>query len=270
MSEASDRHHQNHNMKRGVPCPPDPPLPVAGAYARISSMPLAGPALRSVRRRRTSVIALAASLACAPLACSNLAGLDHYTPCSHCSAAEAAGGAAADVSATPDDDVSPDDTGAGDDGNDVRLVDRAMGAPDATIDADAAGRDAALEATGSDGPTATDATGDMNELDAVDAADAPTDTTPDGTGSTLGMGLVAYYAFDETGGTTAADSSGNGHDATLTGGATFSAGLRNNAVTLSGNRQYVALPANILGGLTSFSVTAWLTLGSALPWARMF
>ena len=231
-------------------------------------MPVAGPALRTVGRRCASAIVLAASLAGAPIACGNLVGLDHYTPCTRCTAAEAAGqphdDAAADTDATPDDDVAVDDAT---DGGDARLVDRAMGTPDAMFDADAAGRDAAFETSGSDGPTATDATGDVNE---IDASDAPTDTTPDGTGSTLDMGLVAYYAFDETSGTTAADSSGNGHDATLSGGATFSAGLRNNAVTLSGNRQYVALPANILGGLTSFSVTAWVNLGSTPTWARIF
>jgi hypothetical protein len=76
--------------------------------------------------------------------------------------------------------------------------------------------------------------------------------------------------FDETGGTNAADSSGNGYTAKLVGGASFSSGLQNNALTLSGNSQYVSLPAGVLNGLTSFSVSAWINENTSPVWARVF
>ena len=45
--------------------------------------------------------------------------------------------------------------------------------------------------------------------------------------------LVAHWSFDETSGTTAADSSGNGHDGLVTGGTWTSAGRFGGALTLS-------------------------------------
>ena len=89
-------------------------------------------------------------------------------------------------------------------------------------------------------------------------------------GGTLSAGLVAYYPFDETSGTSAADDSGNGHTATLSGGATFASGLQNNAVTLSGSNQYVSLPNGIVSGLSSFSISTWVKLSAAPQWARVF
>jgi len=103
---------------------------------------------------------------------------------------------------------------------------------------------------------------------ASDAADA---AAPDGgEAGTLDVGLIAYYRFDETGGTTAADSSGNGHTASVAGGATFSGGVQGNAVTLSGASQYVSLPSGILSTTTSFSVSAWVKLTSTSTWCRIF
>jgi len=112
--------------------------------------------------------------------------------------------------------------------------------------------------------------------DGADAAGGDTAidvVVPDGgavDGGNLGAGLLAFYKFDETTGTTCADSSGNNRTATLTGGATFTSGLQNNALTLSGNGQYVTLPANIVAGLTSFSVSAWVNLVATPTWARLF
>jgi hypothetical protein len=102
--------------------------------------------------------------------------------------------------------------------------------------------------------------------EAGDASSAP-DASDAGT---LDLGLLVYYRFDETGGTTAADSSGNGHTASLAGGATFSSGVRGNSVTLNGASQYVSLPSGILGGATSFSVAAWVKLSSSPTWCRIF
>src|SRR5258708_4727882 len=69
--------------------------------------------------------------------------------------------------------------------------------------------------------TARDSAGD-GALDAANDGDAgPAPDSGKDAGVDLTMGLVAFYAFDETSGTSASDSSGNGHTATLNGGASF-------------------------------------------------
>jgi hypothetical protein len=50
---------------------------------------------------------------------------------------------------------------------------------------------------------------------------------------------MVRYAFNETSGTAANDSSGNGHHATLQNGATFVTGARGNAVRIAGGTQRV-------------------------------
>ena len=64
--------------------------------------------------------------------------------------------------------------------------------------------------------------------------------------------LVLSYALDEADGTVAVDSSGNGRDGTVVGGATHagSAGL-----VLDGVNDHVALPNNVLAGLDSITVS---------------
>ncbi|MCS5724112.1 family 43 glycosylhydrolase, partial [Herbiconiux sp. CPCC 203407] len=64
--------------------------------------------------------------------------------------------------------------------------------------------------------------------------------------------LVARYALDETEGTAAADSSGNGRTATYAGGPALGGDA---GVTLDGTDDHVALPANILAGLDSVTVS---------------
>jgi hypothetical protein len=125
--------------------------------------------------------------------------------------------------------------------------------------ADGAGLDGVTnrtDASAPDAPSSSDA--DAGSIDVASDADS------------LSVGLVALYLFDETGGTSAADSSGNGYTASLVGGATFSSGLQNNALTLSGNGQYVSLPAGVLNGLTSFSVSTWINQSASPVWARVF
>jgi hypothetical protein len=61
---------------------------------------------------------------------------------------------------------------------------------------------------------------------------------------------LLWYEFDETSGSVVADSSGNGHDGTLTGG-TWDQGLR-----LDGVDDYVDLPDDLLAGLDAITVTA--------------
>ncbi|WP_460339390.1 glycoside hydrolase family 127 protein [Actinoallomurus acanthiterrae] len=82
--------------------------------------------------------------------------------------------------------------------------------------------------------------------------------------------LIAWYKFDETAGTSAQDSSGNGKTATLAGGTTWTAGHSGNAVALDGSSGYVTLPAGILAGAAACTVAAWVRLDTNSAWARVF
>jgi len=81
---------------------------------------------------------------------------------------------------------------------------------------------------------------------------------------------VVWYKFDETSGTTAADSSGNGKNATLTNGPTWVAGKINNAVNLDGSNDYVSAPSGLVSTLNDFSITAWVKQDAQKTWARIF
>ena len=85
-------------------------------------------------------------------------------------------------------------------------------------------------------------------------------------------GPVDRYAFDETSGTTAADSGTGGRPATLMGGATFAAGRTGNAVNLSGSGsgQFVALPSGAVSALNDFTIAAWVNQTSTSAWRRVF
>jgi hypothetical protein len=76
--------------------------------------------------------------------------------------------------------------------------------------------------------------------------------------------------FDETSGTSAADASGNSHAGTLSGAATWVAGRQGNAVSLDGASGYVSLPANIMTDVGDFSIAAWVYIGTAKTWGRVF
>ncbi|MCW3136373.1 MAG: carboxypeptidase regulatory-like domain-containing protein [Canidatus Methanoxibalbensis ujae] len=58
--------------------------------------------------------------------------------------------------------------------------------------------------------------------------------------------LVAYYKLDEGSGTTAYDSSENGNDGTIYGGATWVDGKIGKALSFDGSNDYVDLPDNII------------------------
>ncbi len=76
-------------------------------------------------------------------------------------------------------------------------------------------------------------------------------------------GPVAAYAFNETSGTTASDSSGNGNNGTLTNGPVFVAGKNGNAVSLDGVNDYVNLGNPVsLQINTSLTVSAWINASS--------
>ena len=77
------------------------------------------------------------------------------------------------------------------------------------------------------------------------------------TGDTMTM---AQLPFDETSGTTAIDTTGNGWNGTLVGGASRVAGKSGNAVDLSGTNQYVALPSGVVSSNDTITVAAWVNL----------
>lgn len=81
---------------------------------------------------------------------------------------------------------------------------------------------------------------------------------------------AAHYRLDETSGTTTSDASGHGLTGTLHGGAAFVAGRLGNGVSLSGSSQYLSLPAGILSGTTSFTVSAWVRPDAVTTWSRVF
>jgi fibronectin type 3 domain-containing protein len=84
---------------------------------------------------------------------------------------------------------------------------------------------------------------------------------------TLGS-LVHRYSFNETGGTTIADSVGGPvWKGTLPNGGAFSNGV---LMLSSGSSQYADLPAGIVGSLSNCTVMAWVNLNSTDTWSRIF
>ena len=82
--------------------------------------------------------------------------------------------------------------------------------------------------------------------------------------------MVAWWKFDETSGTTASDSSGNGKNGTLNGSCTWVAGKINNAVNIPGGTSYVSVPNSINSGVTNFSISAWVYMNSESANMRIF
>src|SRR5262249_38739837 len=71
-------------------------------------------------------------------------------------------------------------------------------------------------------------------------------------------GLVGAWAFDDGSGTTAADSSGNGHPATLFNGMTWTTGKSGGAITANGTNQYASVPAINLSSTNAVTVALWV------------
>src|SRR4051794_11644291 len=72
--------------------------------------------------------------------------------------------------------------------------------------------------------------------------------------------LLVHYALEQTSGTVVADSSGNGRDAALVGGASWNGaeGLR-----LDGTSGHVKLPDDLMRGLSAISVSTQVRLDAA-------
>ncbi|MCH5373657.1 MAG: hypothetical protein JJ992_06745, partial [Planctomycetes bacterium] len=84
------------------------------------------------------------------------------------------------------------------------------------------------------------------------------------------LGLVAWYKLDESGGRTAADSSGNGHDATVQGDPTWkpAGGKIGGAIALDGDGDFIDIRGesdfDFMGGVT---VAAWINANQLdRPW----
>jgi autotransporter-associated beta strand protein len=83
--------------------------------------------------------------------------------------------------------------------------------------------------------------------------------------------LIAFYKFNESSGTSAADASGNERTATLNGATWTASGHSNNAVNLNGSGQYVTLPSGFTTNLADFTVATWVYLNGAQGyWSRIF
>ncbi|MGG4144057.1 LamG-like jellyroll fold domain-containing protein [Paenibacillus algorifonticola] len=111
----------------------------------------------------------------------------------------------------------------------------------------------------------------------VQLRDYDTQSTPVTKSFTINLGgggpvsdVVAQYLFNETSGTSAADASGNGKTATLSGGITWAAGHASNAVNFNGTTGYGSLPAGIVSSLNDFTIATWVKLNSVSDWTRIF
>ena len=81
----------------------------------------------------------------------------------------------------------------------------------------------------------------------------------------------AHYRFDQSGGPAIPDTSGNGHNGTLAGTATFPAGVIGNALGLPGvSGDYVALPGSLLRTVTSVTIALWVNVHTDKIWQRVF
>ena len=70
-------------------------------------------------------------------------------------------------------------------------------------------------------------------------------------------GLVGWWKFDETDGTIAYDSSGNGNNGNLTNGPTWVAGKIGGALSFDGTDDRLKLPHSLLNGLRDFSISLY-------------
>jgi hypothetical protein len=80
--------------------------------------------------------------------------------------------------------------------------------------------------------------------------------------------LLGWWQFDEGTGTTVKDSSGNGHDGTLIGGATWTTGRFGGGIQLNGTSAYVSIPSFSLTTNTTTWV-AWLKGWKQDSWAAI-
>ncbi|MBW8780598.1 MAG: alginate lyase family protein [Verrucomicrobia bacterium] len=82
--------------------------------------------------------------------------------------------------------------------------------------------------------------------------------------------LLLSLQFDETSGATAADSSGNGYNATLVNSPVFASGKLNNAINFaSASSQYATLPNGVVSAVNDFTISTWVNPATFATWARV-
>jgi fibronectin type 3 domain-containing protein len=98
--------------------------------------------------------------------------------------------------------------------------------------------------------------------------------TPDGESSNSNEAapsiVSAYLKFNETSGTAASDTTGNGWNGTLVNGPLWAAGRFGNAVDFDGTNDHVTLPTGVVNGLTNFTIATWVYLDTLSNWSRIF
>jgi type II secretory pathway pseudopilin PulG len=101
-----------------------------------------------------------------------------------------------------------------------------------------------------------------------------TPITMDNSGSGTSSGTVGHWMLDETSGTTAADSSGNGNNGTLYGSPTYPtwvAGQIGNALRFDGTNDYVSLPiGSVINSLTNCTIATWVNWSGNSTWQRIW
>jgi Concanavalin A-like lectin/glucanases superfamily len=88
--------------------------------------------------------------------------------------------------------------------------------------------------------------------------------------SPIPTGPYLHLRLDETSGTVAPDSSGNGRNGTLVNGPTWTAGRLDNGVVLDGINDFVEFAPGVVSGLTDFTIAAWVRWDGGNDWQRIF
>jgi len=134
------------------------------------------------------------------------------------------------------------------------------------------------EDSGSAGSADQDATPEASADDSGGDAVAevgPADTGNGGSGGASadsgpqGPMPILDYKFDQTVGSVVIDSSGGDHNGTISGGVTWVAGRKGNAIKLDGVNGFVLLPPGIVSALTDMTLTTWVELEVAADWQRI-
>jgi hypothetical protein len=153
--------------------------------------------------------------------------------------------------------------------DEVRLYDRILNTDEitylytsTTTDTDSDGLTDAEEINLGTNSSLVDTDGDgVNDGQEVSDGTSPTDATQY---VDVSRGLIGHWSFDEVNGTNAADSSGNGYDATLFNADSSSAwveGKVNGGIELDGTDDYLAIQTlnyNQAGQIPAVTVAAWV------------
>jgi len=126
-------------------------------------------------------------------------------------------------------------------------------------------------------------TTDANTIRLVEVETDFTNSNPMGTDRTfiasaylrananIGCDLVGWWKLDETSGITAADSSGNGNNGTLSSNPVWVAGQIGNGLDFDGYNDYASLPiGSVINSLTNCTITTWVNWNGSSSWQRIW